>query len=60
MDDVVKPGKPPAVHRTPNSVRIVMDVAPETSRTPIRLVVRCERDGDIFVSIDRTPNGPDV
>jgi hypothetical protein len=32
-----------------------MEVAPATSRTPIRLVLRCERDGEIYASIDRTP-----
>jgi len=32
-----------------------MDVAPESSRSPIRLVLRCERDGEIYASIDRSP-----
>jgi len=52
---VVKRGKPPAVHKHQDSITIVMDVAPETSRTAIRLVLRCERNGEIFVSIDRDP-----
>ena len=51
----VKPGKPPEVRQEHDSITIVMDVAPATSRTPIRLVLRCERDGDIYASIDRTP-----
>jgi hypothetical protein len=53
---VVKPGKAPSIRRTPDSITIVMDVAPETSRTAIRLVLRCERDGEIFASIERDPN----
>ena len=52
---MVKRGKPPAVHKNQDSITIVMDVAPETSRTAIRLVLRCERNGEIFVSIDRDP-----
>jgi hypothetical protein len=54
---VVKPGKPPEVRKDRNSITIVMDVAPATSRSPIRLVLRCERDGEIYASIDRTPSG---
>jgi hypothetical protein len=46
------------VHKAPNSITIVMDVAPATSRAPIRLVLRCDRNGDIFASIDRTPTPP--
>jgi hypothetical protein len=34
----------------------VMDVAPSTSQSPIRLVLRCERDGQIYASIDRSPH----
>jgi hypothetical protein len=51
----VKPGKPPHVRKEHDSITIVMDVAPSTSRSPIRLVLRCERDGQIFASIDRGP-----
>ena len=53
---MVKPGRRPTVLKKENSITIVMDVAPETSRAPIRLVLRCERDGEIFASIDRSPN----
>jgi len=52
---VVKPGRRPTVHRKEDSITIVMDVAPESSRSPIRLVLRCERDGEIYASIDRSP-----
>jgi hypothetical protein len=51
----VKPGKPLEVRKEQDSITIVMDVAPATSRTPIRLVLRCERDGQIYASIDRGP-----
>ena len=51
--DVVKPGRPPTIHKGEDSVTIVLDVAPNPSVTPIRLVLRCERSGDIFASIDR-------
>jgi hypothetical protein len=51
--DVVKPGRPPTVHKGEDSVTIVLDVAPTPSVTPIRLVLRCERSGEIFASIDR-------
>jgi hypothetical protein len=51
----VKPGKPPHVRKEHDSITIVMDVAPATSRSPIRLVLRCERDGQIYASIDRSP-----
>jgi hypothetical protein len=53
---LVKPGKPPRVRKEQDSVTIVMDVAPATSRSPIRLVLRCERDGQIYASIERGPN----
>jgi hypothetical protein len=52
----VKPGKPPEVRKGQDSITIVMDVAPATSRSPIRLVVRCERDGEIYASIERGPD----
>jgi hypothetical protein len=52
----VKPGKPPHVRKEQDSITIVMDVAPATSRSPIRLVLRCERDGQIYASIDRGSN----
>jgi hypothetical protein len=52
----VKPGKPPHVRKEHDSITIVMDVAPSTSQTPIRLVLRCERDGQIYASIDRSPH----
>jgi len=52
----VKPGKPPHVRKEQDSITIVMDVAPATSRSPIRLVLRCERDGQIYASIERGPN----
>ena len=51
----MKPGKPLEVRKEQDSITIVMDVAPATSRTPIRLVLRCERDGQILASIDRGP-----
>lgn len=54
--DEVKPGKPPLVRKEQDSITIVMDVAPATSRTPIRLVLRCERDGQIYASIERGPS----
>jgi hypothetical protein len=54
----VKPGKPLEVRKEQDSITIVMDVAPATSRTPIRLVLRCERDGQIYASIDRGPARP--
>jgi hypothetical protein len=50
---VMKPGRPPTVVKGEDSVTIVMDVAPTPSVTPIRLVLRCERTGEIFASIDR-------
>jgi hypothetical protein len=53
---VVKPGKPPEIRKGQDSITVVMDVAPETSRSPIRLVVRCERDGQIYASIERGPD----
>ena len=56
---MVKRGKAPSIRRTHDSITIVMDVAPKTSRTPIRLVLRCERDGEIFASIERDPK-PDA
>jgi hypothetical protein len=52
----VKPGKPPHVRKEHDSITIVMDVAPATSRSPIRLVLRCERDGQIYASIERGPS----
>jgi hypothetical protein len=52
----VKPGKPPHVRKEHDSITIVMDVAPSTSQSPIRLVLRCERDGQIYASIDRGPH----
>ena len=52
----VKPGKPPLVRKEQDSITIVMDVAPATSRSLIRLVLRCERDGQIYASIERGPN----
>ena len=52
---IVKPGKPPFVRKEQDSITIVMDVAPATSRTEIRLVLRCERDGQIYASIERGP-----
>jgi hypothetical protein len=52
----VKPGKPPLVRKEHDSITIVMDVAPATSRSLIRLVLRCERDGQIYASIERGPN----
>lgn len=51
----VKPGKPPHVRKEHDSITIVMDVAPSNSRSQIRLVLRCERDGQIYASIDRGP-----
>ena len=54
--EAVKPGKPPEVRKGQDSITIVMDVAPATSRSPIRLVVRCERDGEIYASIERGPD----
>jgi len=51
----VKPGKPPHVRKEHDCITIVMDVAPSSSRSPIRLVLRCERDGQIYASIDRGP-----
>jgi hypothetical protein len=51
----VKPGKPPHVRKEQDSITIVMDVAPASSRLPIRLVLRCERDGQIYASIERGP-----
>jgi hypothetical protein len=53
---VMKPGRPPTVLKGDDSVTIVMDVAPTPSVTPIRLVLRCERDGQIYASIDRSPH----
>lgn len=50
---MVKPGRRPTVHRKEDSITIVMDVAPESSRSSIQLVLRCERDGEIYASIDR-------
>lgn len=52
---VVKPGKPLEIRKAQDSITIVMDVSPATSRSPIRLVLRCERDGEIYASIDRSP-----
>ena len=49
---VVQRGQPPQVHREKDSITIVMAVTVVTGDPPVRLVVRCERDGDIFVSFD--------
>ncbi len=50
---MVKPGRRLTVLRKEDSITIVMDVAPESSLSPIRLVLRCEREGEIYASIDR-------
>jgi hypothetical protein len=50
---VVQPGKPPDIHKDEHSITIKMDVAPPTSRARIRIVLRCDRHGDIFASIER-------
>ena len=49
---VVKRGQPPQVHKEKDSITIVMAVTVLQHAPPVRLVVRCERDGDIFASID--------
>ena len=50
---MVKRGQPPQVHKEKDSITIVMPVTVVKDGPPLRLVVRCERDGDILVSIDR-------
>lgn len=50
-----KPGKPLEVHREHDSITIVMLVARADDRASVRFVLRCERDGDIFASIDGKP-----
>jgi hypothetical protein len=47
---VVKRGKAPEVHTEENSITFVMRVCIRDRYCP-RLVLRCERDGGIFVSL---------
>jgi hypothetical protein len=49
----VTPGQPLHVRKKNHSITIVMVLATVKDR-PGRLVVRCDRDGDLFASIDRT------
>jgi hypothetical protein len=51
---VVKRGQPLHVQKTnEDSITIVMDLTMVADRPPVRLVLRCERDGRICASIDR-------
>jgi hypothetical protein len=49
----VTPGQSLHVRKKNHSITIVMVLATVKDR-PGRLVVRCDRDGDLFASIDRT------
>ncbi len=52
---MAKPGKPLEVHRDHDVITIVMLVTRADRPGSVRFVLRCERDGGIFASIDNTP-----
>jgi hypothetical protein len=54
---VGKPGRPLEVHKDEDSITIVMLVARADNRASVRFVLRCERDGAIYASIEGKPWG---
>jgi hypothetical protein len=54
---VGKPGKPLEVHKDEDSITIVMLVARADNRASVRFVLRCEREGGIYASIEGKPWG---
>lgn len=52
-----KPGKPLEVHKDEDSITIVMLVARADNRASVRFVLRCEREGGIYASIEGKPWG---
>jgi hypothetical protein len=54
-DGVGKRGKPLEVRKDEDSITIVMLVSRADDRASVRFVLRCERDGAIFASIEGKP-----
>jgi hypothetical protein len=54
---VGKPGKPLEVHKDEDSITIGMLVARADNRASVRFVLRCEREGGIYASIEGKPWG---
>jgi hypothetical protein len=54
---VGKPGKPLEVRKDEDSITIVMLVARADNRASVRFVLRCEREGGIYASIEGKPWG---
>jgi hypothetical protein len=52
---VGKRGKPLEVRKDEDSITIVMLVSRADDRASVRFVLRCERDGAIFASIEGKP-----
>ena len=50
-----KRGKPLEVRKDDDSITIVMLVSRADDRASVRFVLRCERDGAIFASIEGKP-----
>ena len=50
-----KRGKPLEIHKDEDTVTIVMLVTRADDRASVRFVLRCERDGAIFASIEGKP-----
>ena len=50
-----KRGKPLEVRKDEDSITIVMLVSRADDRASVRFVLRCERDGAIFASIEGKP-----
>jgi hypothetical protein len=50
-----KRGKPLEVREENDSIKFVMLVARADNRASVRFVLRCERDGGLFASIEGKP-----
>jgi hypothetical protein len=50
-----KRGKPLEIREENDSIKFVMLVARADNRASVRFVLRCERDGSLFASIEGKP-----
>jgi hypothetical protein len=50
-----KRGKPLEIREENDSIKFVMLVARADNRASVRFVLRCERDGGLFASIEGKP-----
>ena len=50
-----KRGKPLEIREENDSIKFLIVVAGEDKRASVRIILRCERDGGLFASIEGRP-----